>query len=135
MRDNPPSTAEMRSEATHALSSLTLSPDGRTVTADFMLDGTLPIFEGHFPGMPVIPAVYQIALCADAAKAAGPFVLSAVVRSRFTRMCVPDTRYALKISLAEKDGGTEASCVIYNAEDNGACSKIVLRFDKVPESS
>jgi 3-hydroxymyristoyl/3-hydroxydecanoyl-(acyl carrier protein) dehydratase len=33
------------------------------IDAEFCFSPDDPIFAGHFPGMPVIPAVYQVGLC------------------------------------------------------------------------
>ena len=128
MPGNAPYYPGMRSVLSTAVSDYAAAADGRSLSARFLLPSSSPIFGGHFPGMPVIPAVYQVALCAEAVGRLGPYSLAGIVKSRFSRMCVPETAYSLRIALAEKEHGTEASCGIYNTEDNGVCSKIVLMF-------
>ena len=39
-----------------------LSQDGSTLSANWAVAADAPMFAGHFPGMPIMPAVAQIAL-------------------------------------------------------------------------
>jgi 3-hydroxyacyl-[acyl-carrier-protein] dehydratase len=126
MRDNISPDTGMRRTITSALFDLSVSPDRRSINAAFLLPADSPIFAGHFPGMPVIPAVYQVALCAEAVRRTGSYELAGISRSRFSKMCVPSIKYDLKILLAEKGSGVEATCAIHHAEDDELCSKIVL---------
>jgi len=120
----------MRQALTTAFSDLVVSPDKRSIKAAFLLPADSPVFAGHFPGMPVIPAVYQVALCAEAVTRTGSYTLAGISRSRFSKMCVPAIKYDLKISLAKKGAEVEATCTIHDAEDSELCSKIVLIFVK-----
>lgn len=130
MRNNLSTDPGLRQALTTALSDLIVSPDKRSINAAFLLPADSPVFAGHFPGMPVIPAVYQVAMCEEAVKRAGPYGLSGISRSRFSKMCVPSINYDLKISLVEKGAEVEATCLIHEANKKALCSKIVLNFVK-----
>ena len=43
-------------------SDINRSGDGNTLTAAWLPDAAMPMFAGHFPGLPIMPAVAQIAL-------------------------------------------------------------------------
>jgi 3-hydroxymyristoyl/3-hydroxydecanoyl-(acyl carrier protein) dehydratase len=93
--------------------------------ACFPLDA--PIFQGHFPGKPIVPAMYQIALCRMVAEKyySGDFVQ--VTHSRFSAACVPDVLYNIKISVEENADSFVASCSL--RQRNVMHSKIVLSYD------
>ena len=57
-----------------------LDPDAGTVRADCQVPGASPVFEGHFPGYPLLPGVLMIETLAQA----GGWLLLA--RARFARM-------------------------------------------------
>ncbi len=43
-------------------SQVSQSADGNTLTGNWRPDADLPMFAGHFPGLPIMPAVAQIAM-------------------------------------------------------------------------
>jgi len=57
-----------------------IDPDARTVRADCTVPHESPVFEGHFPGHPLLPGVLMIETMAQT----GGWLLLAVLR--FTRM-------------------------------------------------
>src|SRR5215471_13922405 len=57
-----------------------LDPEGRTVRADCVVPDASPVFEGHFPGHPLLPGVLMIETMAQTG---GWLVLSLL---RFARM-------------------------------------------------
>src|SRR5215475_12044073 len=57
-----------------------LDPDGRTVRADCVVPDASPVFEGHFPGHPLLPGVLMIETMAQT----GGWLVLAVLR--FQRM-------------------------------------------------
>lgn len=130
MRNNLSTDPGLRQALTTALSDLIVSPDKRSINAAFLLPADSPVFAGHFPGMPVIPAVYQVALCTEAVRRTGSYELKGISKSRFSKMCIPSINYDLKISLAEKGAEVEATCLIHEANKKALCSKIVLIFRK-----
>jgi len=99
-----------------------------TISAEFCFSEEDPIFAGHFPGMPVIPAVYQVGLCRRIIEQDRKLSFVGVVKSRFSKMCVPGKDYAVKILLTKKEAGLEATCSIYESDAKELCSKIVMDF-------
>lgn len=57
-----------------------LDPDGGSVRADCLVPDASPVFEGHFPGYPLLPGVLMI----EAMAQTGGWLLLA--RARFARM-------------------------------------------------
>ncbi len=114
-----------------AVSEPVVSSDGRGVTAIATFPASCSIFEGHFPGMPVVPAVYQIAACRHAVEHSYPLALSGVVRCRFSRMCGPGKQYRISVSMTAAGESVEAACSLYDDAENALCSKIVLLFEKI----
>jgi 3-hydroxymyristoyl/3-hydroxydecanoyl-(acyl carrier protein) dehydratase len=98
------------------------------IEAEFCFSKDDPIFAGHFPGMPVIPAVYQVGLCRKIIEQEAQYKLTGILKSRFSKMCVPETPYNLKISFSKTETKIEATCSIYNPAEKTLCSKIVLLF-------
>jgi 3-hydroxymyristoyl/3-hydroxydecanoyl-(acyl carrier protein) dehydratase len=99
------------------------------IEAEALFPLSAPIFAGHFPARPLVPAVYQIALCRAAFETFHEAGFSPqVLRSRFSAACVPDALYNVKISTEENAGSLVANCAIHC----GAVmySKIVLLYEK-----
>jgi 3-hydroxyacyl-[acyl-carrier-protein] dehydratase len=65
------------------LSRRSLDRDGRR--AEYLLDGSVAAFHGHFPGSPIFPAVAAIALAEDSVRAMeeGPSLLRAIKSAKF----------------------------------------------------
>ncbi len=57
-----------------------LDPEARTISADCMVPEASPIFEGHFPGHPILPGVLMIETMAQT----GGWLVMGLLR--FTRM-------------------------------------------------
>lgn len=101
------------------------------ITADICFPASAPVFKGHFPGAPIVPAVYQMALCRMIAERyyAGTFVL--LSRSRFSVPCVPDVLYTMKITVEEpsaEPGRAALHCSFWRADVMH--SKIVLLYER-----
>jgi len=74
----------------------------------FEFSGNEPFFEGHFPGMPVLPGVMQVQLARELAEKSfgcGP-VLRAVRKMKFARMILPGDKVELEVE--DVGGGTIA---------------------------
>lgn len=106
-----------------------IKPSETGIEAEFCFPHDAPIFTGHFPGMPVIPAVYQVGLCRKIIERNSNYKFAGIVKSRFSRMCVPETPYNLRISFSKNGNKIEAACVIHNPAEKTLCSKIVLLFE------
>lgn len=74
-----------------------------SIPADF------PAFGGHFPGNPLLPAVCQIGLCADALsrRSGKKLEVSAVSRAKFMRPILPGARVQVTL-IPRPDGKTLA---------------------------
>ena len=59
-----------------------VDPEAGTLTAEAQVPDASPVFEGHFPGMPLVPGVLLIETMAQA----GGFMVMA--RLGFSRMCL-----------------------------------------------
>jgi 3-hydroxymyristoyl/3-hydroxydecanoyl-(acyl carrier protein) dehydratase len=116
-------------QATLTKSITSIKPSETGIVAEFRFPLDAPIFAGHFPGMPVIPAVYQVGLCRKIIERDGNYKFAGIIKSRFSKMCVPGKQYTLKISLTKKEEYTEAVCSIYENAGKELCSKIVILFN------
>ena len=105
-----------------------IKPAETGIEAEFCFPHDAPIFAGHFPGMPVIPAVYQVGLCRKIIEQNANYKFAGIIKSRFSKMCVPETLYNLKITFSKNENKTEAACLIHNPAEKTLCSKIVLLF-------
>jgi 3-hydroxymyristoyl/3-hydroxydecanoyl-(acyl carrier protein) dehydratase len=119
----------MQSAITNAIKSTTMSGDGSSIEALFSFSAADPIFNGHFPGMPVVPAVYQLGLCRKVIEQKISCSFRGISKSRFSKRCVPEILYSLKISLIKKDNMIEAACSITNTPEKALCSKLHLLFN------
>jgi 3-hydroxymyristoyl/3-hydroxydecanoyl-(acyl carrier protein) dehydratase len=116
----------MLSTIKKAIKSVTKSVN--VIEADFFFSQDDSIFAGHFPGKPVIPAVYQVGLCRKIVEQEAQYKFAGILKSRFSKMCVPGTPYNLKISFSKNENKIDAVCSIYNPAEKVLCSKIVLLF-------
>jgi 3-hydroxymyristoyl/3-hydroxydecanoyl-(acyl carrier protein) dehydratase len=105
-----------------------VSRSSNTIEADACFSPDAPIFQGHFPGRPIVPAVYLVALCRTLLEKYHTGECAQLTRSRFSAACVPDVLYKVKISLEESAGSSVATCSI--RQGDVMHSKIVLSYDK-----
>lgn len=98
-----------------------ISDDASSIEASFTFAGSLTIFRDHFPCLPVVPGVYLIALCRMVLETCGSRTTNNLQRAKFIKICSPDVRYSIRISLTS----SLATCSIYSA-DSELCAKIIL---------
>lgn len=106
-----------------------ISRTANIIEAEACFSPAAPIFKGHFPGNPIVPAVYQIALCRTVIEKYYSGKCIQVVRSRFSAACVPGVLYNVKISIEESAESNVATCSI--RQGNVIHSKIVLLYDTI----
>jgi 3-hydroxymyristoyl/3-hydroxydecanoyl-(acyl carrier protein) dehydratase len=99
-----------------------------TIEAEFCFSKNCPIFKGHFPQNPVVPAVYQLKLCRSIIEKNLSLYFVSLKKSRFLKICVPECSYLVKISLCQLKDKKEATCCIYNKATKELCSKLVMEF-------
>jgi 3-hydroxymyristoyl/3-hydroxydecanoyl-(acyl carrier protein) dehydratase len=105
-----------------------ISRDAAVIEAEVCFSPTAPIFAGHFPGKPIVPAVYQMALCRTALKKYYEGRFLQVRRSRFLALCLPDVPYTLKIYIEDDGASFVATCTIRRG--GVIHSKLVLSYEK-----
>lgn len=98
------------------------------IEAEICFASSAPIFQGHFPGKPIVPAVYLMAVCRMVAEKYRAGDCTLLARSRFSAACVPDVLYNVKISLEESAESSVATCSI--RQGDVMHSKIVLSYGK-----
>jgi 3-hydroxyacyl-[acyl-carrier-protein] dehydratase len=80
----------------------------------FSIPGDHPMFKGHFPQQPVVPAVMLLAKVEDAMQAHWPEVkVSSVKRMKFVHIVQPGQR--IEIDITEKDIPLDGSPVDISA--------------------
>lgn len=81
----------------------------------FFLQKSFPAFEGHFPGMPVLPAIVQLEMALFCIRILldKNVSLSEIKRSKFAKPVLPETEIAVEIN-----------------ENGGGCFNVVIRDEK-----
>ncbi len=92
----------------------------------YIIPPDFPAFEGHFPGNPLLPAVCQTGLCADAlSRQAGKTLeIVTVARAKFMRPVLPGARVQIML-LPRQDGKT--LCELTDAENGQKFSQIIVK--------
>lgn len=93
----------------------------------YFIPENFPAFEGHFPGNPLLPAVCQMGLCADALsrQTGKPLEISAVARAKFMRPILPGARVQITRTL-RPDGKT--LCELADPVSGQKFSQLILSF-------
>ncbi len=101
--------------------------DERNVWAEFLFAPDAPVFAGHFPGNPVLPAVVQMALVRFVAerRVGRPLRPLSQERSRFTGMVAPDRILRVDLSLDDSGGGIGADFVLSCGGEKVARGRVV----------
>ena len=91
----------------------------------YQLREDFPAFKGHFEGHPVLPAICQMSLCADAAgRLLGRAVeLAQISRAKFIKPVVPNRR--LEVRLTQRQADTFLAELV-NAENGERISQIIF---------
>jgi len=91
---------------------------------EFFISGSNPYFDGHFPGLPILPGVAQIEMIIRFASRyfGGGIALSEMRRVKFTNLIRPDTALRLKLNKKEKAISFTLSAV----KDEAVCSNGTL---------
>jgi 3-hydroxyacyl-[acyl-carrier-protein] dehydratase len=119
------------------IDSFNVSGDGKTVEALKFLPSSLPIFQDHFPGHPLMPGALLIECAAQASgvlwaehlNLAKPpvFFLAQVLTFKLIREVLPDQTITILAAL-EREFGTLAqfSCQIEESQNVVASGRVVL---------
>lgn len=79
---------------------LTVTATGPETTASGRVDAASPWFDGHFPEMPVLPGIAQLAMVKAVIESAveRPVTVSAIRRIRFKRKIAPGEALTVVVS-------------------------------------
>lgn len=93
----------------------------------YCIPENFPAFEGHFPGNPLLPAVCQMGLCADAvSRQTGKQAdVKSVARAKFMRPLLPGAR--VQITLTPRPDG-KTLCELADTENGQKFSQLILSF-------
>lgn len=80
----------------------------RSIRAQVQVPADCAWFDGHFPNMPILPGVAQLALVTDLLNRAlkRSVITRSVSRVRFKQMIRPDDTIAVRLSPMDKDAAT-----------------------------
>jgi len=76
-----------------------------TIHAEFFFPNDLPVFQGHFPGMPLLPGIFQIEMVRYALeKGTGrKYRVKSIKKTKFTDQILPDCPVTIDITMDMKD--------------------------------
>jgi 3-hydroxymyristoyl/3-hydroxydecanoyl-(acyl carrier protein) dehydratase len=96
----------MREDIAGALKSIEQGEEPDTLKACFCFDSGLAVFEGHFPGMPLVPGIMQIEMARYAVEShtGRQFRISLITRAKFARPVVPDEIIDMQAALSREEG-------------------------------
>jgi 3-hydroxyacyl-[acyl-carrier-protein] dehydratase len=97
--------SSLRKEVEESL--VTASGSGTKLTGRYRFPARLSVFGGHFPGRPIVPAVYLIEtahlLCERAL--GRPLRLEAIDQAKFTARVEPEAVIETEVTLSDEGGG------------------------------
>jgi 3-hydroxymyristoyl/3-hydroxydecanoyl-(acyl carrier protein) dehydratase len=83
-------------------------PDGAHLF-EFQFSAGDPTFNGHFPGRPILPGIFQLEMARVSAEAIlnVPLAIVEVRKAKFQRPILPDEAVRVELKLSEKNGTIE----------------------------
>ncbi len=101
--------------------------EGMNPWAVFVFPEDSPVFSGHFPGNPILPAVIQMALVRLVAERCLNCSLRPKIqeRSRFTGMVGPGDLLRVELSLTEEEGSWRVAFSLIREAEGVARGEIV----------
>ena len=96
----------MYEETVRSLKDIIAGSEPGRFTAQFVFDAALPVFRGHFPGMPLLPGVMQIEMARHACERfiGRPCRLVRVVKAKFMGKVRPGEFVHLEGATADRNG-------------------------------
>lgn len=93
--------------------------------AEAVLEGDSPWFDGHFPGVPILPGIAQLGMVSDlmkwrAGRKGAAIAISSFSRVRFRRLIRPDD--IITVTITREDGDPSAYKFRIVANGQLACS-------------
>ena len=97
---------DFNEDVSRAMTSLQREKESGKIVSTFSFHRDLPLFRGHFPGMPLLPGVMQIEMARATVSGAleRPFSVAAIRKAKFSTPILPDTEVRLEVETEEADG-------------------------------
>ena len=125
-------------------SQISRSTDGDTLTGNWLPSAGMPMFAGHFPGLPIMPAVAQIAMLQALIRQHSPWSTTTIIggtKLKFSARIQPGDTLTLRLqrSGARFDTGSDTSSGTGTmrfsiASQAGPASQGVLTLSGAPSS-
>jgi 3-hydroxymyristoyl/3-hydroxydecanoyl-(acyl carrier protein) dehydratase len=106
--------------------------DDGSVQFEFCFAANDPVFAGHFPTRPILPAVFLL----EITRAAAQWVLEhsltvrEIYKAKFTRPILPNDSLRLALKLSEADGGSLKARALFSVAHQRA-GDLLLFLDRV----
>jgi 3-hydroxyacyl-[acyl-carrier-protein] dehydratase len=102
---------------------------GDVVTATVEIDRADPVFDGHYPGFPILPGLYLVEYVhatVVAARPTGSRRATAVDRVRFISPVYPGDTVTITATLSDSDGGLLCTATV--STETGPVADVRLRY-------
>ena len=119
----------MHSEIAERVRVAMCGESGETLEAELRFDGDMRLFEGHFPGEPIVPGVAQFEVVRSVAETrlGRSLALARVVRGKFTGKIAPGETVRVTGTLREEGSDVVVQAVLRCASRDVGRVKLVLR--------
>ena len=89
--DSPARSAQALPAWLPVISELVVDPSLQSMSCRFLVSRHLPVFRGHFPGVPIVPGVMQVGWAVELARTYGLVsgYCTGIVTAKFRRLMLP----------------------------------------------
>ena len=89
------------------------------ITGSFRFDSTLSLFQGHFPGNPMLPGIFQVEMVRYSLEKIMkvPLRIQAVKKTKFSHLIQPNTDVTVEIVIIERGGELLGVKAVVRAQD------------------
>ena len=120
----------MRAEVEQSLIRVGLGGTPDTLVAEFRFDPALPVFRGHFPGRPLVPAAFEVEMVRLAAErlTGRRWRIARIRAGKFTGPIAPGDSIVVSAVLARGDGtlGVKATLAV----DAAVKAKLAMTLER-----
>ena len=116
----------MRAQIERALVQCECGPEGGTFV--FTFPATDEVFKGHFPGHPILPGIFQLAMAKFACErvAGAELEVQSFSKAKFARPILPGERIHLSLRTQSADGAVQARATFTVAGDTAGSVSLSL---------